>query len=318
MTVSRVLNNSGYVAAPMRERVEKAIADLGYVPNQVARSLRSRRTGTIALVLSDITNPFFTTVARGVEDAASDAGNLVLLCNTDEREDEESRYIRMLVEQRVDGILLVPARTGEESIRLARRHGIKVVILDRRSTDTDVDVVRCDSEAGAAELARLLLDLGHRSFAILAGPSGVSTTDDRVMAFQSVLQVSGCKASVFYGEFRVESGHKMVRDALSAEPRPTALFATNNFQSIGALQELHGMGLKVPEDVALVGFDDLPAAMVTFPFLTVASQPAYEMGRRAVDLLLRRLGEDIPSPREELILPATTIVRGSSGSKLGY
>src|SRR3712207_578426 len=181
ITVSRVINNSGYVTQGIRDRVQEAVRDLGYVPNTLARSLRSRRTHTLALMVSDLTNPFFTTMARGVADAASDAGFMVIVCNTDERADEERKYLRMLLEKRVDGVLLVPARSPEESIRTLREHDTAVVVLDRRVHENRADMVRCDSVEGAYRLGRLLVTLGHRAVAALAGPEGVSTSDDRAL-----------------------------------------------------------------------------------------------------------------------------------------
>ena len=310
MTVSRVVNNSGYVAQAVRTRVEAAVKELGYLPNQLARGLRSRRTGTLALLLTDVTNPYFTTVARGAEDAASDAGYLLLLCNSDEREDEEARYMRMLLEKQVDGVLLVPAKTGEASITLARQNGTPIVVLDRRSADPEVDVVRCDSTGGAHQLGELLWSLGHRDFAILAGPAEVSTVADRVQAFTAAVQG---RTSLLHGDFTQASGGEMTRKAMQHVPRPTALFATNNFIAFGALQAMRALDIRTPEDVALVGFDDLPAPLVTFPFLTVASQPAYEMGQRAIELLIRRLDAKEPLPPEEVILPTELVIRRSSG-----
>ncbi len=313
MTVSRVVNDSGYVAREVRERVEAAIAELGYVPNRVARSLRSRRTHTLALVLSDITNPFFTTVARGVEDAASAAGYMVVFCNTDERPDEEQRYVKLVLQQQVDGLLLVPARGAGEAVAAAARQGTPVVVLDRWPGDVAVDVVRCDSAGGAYRLGRLLAELGHRHVAILAGPEGVATSDDRVRGGLAALDAGGVAVRVLRGELTPAGGADLARQALAAAPRPTALLATNNFLTIGALKALGELGCRVPDDVAVVGFDDLPAAMVAFPFLTVVEQPAYAMGQEAVRLLLERLGDGAAAPVHEIVLPTEVVVRQSSG-----
>lgn len=318
ITASRVVNNSGYASREVRERVLRAAAELGYVPNQLARSLRSRRSDTLALLLSDITNPFFTTVARGVEDAASDAGYMVILCNTDESEDKERKYIDALLQKRVDGILLVPARDGLNSLRAAREQNVPLVVLDRRlpisTAEAGADVVRCDSLGGAYALTRLLLDLGHRRLALLNGPDGVSTAADRAAGFDQALREWGSDAmgTTLEGRFNQASGAEMAAQALALDPPPTALIAANNFIAIGALNELHRRGVAVPGQVALAGFDDLPAALVTFPFLTVASQPAYEMGQTATRLLIERLNGEIGGYRE-VILPFILEVRDSSG-----
>jgi len=315
MTVSRVVNQSGYVHRETRERVEAAIAALGYLPNQHARGLRSRRSGTIALIVTDITNPFFTTIARGVEDTVSAAGQMVLLGNTDEVEEEEYRYMKMLVQKGVDGVIFVPARRGEAALELARSNGVPVVILDRRSDASDVDVVRCDSWGGAFELGRLLCQNGHRRFTVLAGPTGISTSDDRVEGFSRAVEEfsPGAKLSVRYGRFSVRDGAALMGQALDEALPPTAVFAVNNFLAIGALTEARERRVGVPGDVALVGFDDLPSQLVTFPFLTVSAQPAYAMGVEAGTRLLRRI-EDPSLPCEKIVLPTRMVVRESSGS----
>ncbi len=315
ITVSRVINKSGYATQDVRERVEAAVTKLGYVPNALAGSLRSRRTNTIALVLSDITNPFFTTVARGVEDAASASGFLVIVCNTDEREDKEQKYVQMLLQKCVDGVLLVPARDASESIAAVQRHQTPVVLLDRRAPVTCVDVVRCDSEGGAYQLGRLLVSLGHRDIGILTGPEGVATSDERIRGCRKALAEAGLdgRYRLYHGELTQDGGAAMARQALAAVPRPTALFASNNFITIGALKALRHEGLRVPEDIALAGFDDLPEALVTFPFLTVVAQPAYEMGRKGVEVLLARLRSGTAEPFQEVVLPTELNIRRSTG-----
>lgn len=315
ITVSRVVNNSGYATAGIRSRVEAAIQELGYVPNTLAGSLRSRRTNTLALILSDITNPFFTTVARGVEDAASDAGFLVMVGNTDEREDKERTYVRMFLQKRVDGILLVPARSAAASLEFIGKQKTAVVLLDRRVPESSADVVRCDSEGGAYELGRLLASLGHRHIGILTGPEGVSTSDERIRGCCRALSEAGLADGwrVYHGELTQQSGRTMTEQALEDWPRPTALFASNNFIAIGAQKAMAERGLRVPEDIALVGFDDLPPALVTAPFLTVVGQPAYEMGRKGVEVLLDRLQGRAPEGHRDIVLPTELIVRGSSG-----
>ena len=165
ITVSRCINNSGYCGPETRKRVEAAITELGYVPNRLASGLRSKRTNTLALVLTDITNPYFTTIARGVEDVAGKAGYAVIFCNTDESISKEQIYVRMLLEKRVDGILLVPARSTPKSVALIQKHDIPVVVLDRRVPNIKTDLVCCDSEEAAYQLTRLLLSLGHRAIA---------------------------------------------------------------------------------------------------------------------------------------------------------
>jgi LacI family transcriptional regulator len=316
MTVSRVLNNSGYISQDTRERVEKAIAELGYVPNSLARSLRFKQTNTIALVLTDITNPFFTTIARGVEDTASEQGFSVIFCNTDESAPEEAEHLNVLVQKQVDGVLLVPACCSAESVSFLQGHKVPVVVLDRRISDIWVDLVRGESEQAAYQLVRHLLDLGHTRIAILSGPQVTSTAVDRVAGYRRAMVEAGLDAGaerVYHAQFTLESGYQMAQQVLATTPRPTALFAANNFIAIGAFRALRDVGLRVPEDMSLVAFDDLPASLVMEPFLTVAAQPAYEMGQKATELLLARLSGEGPADCQEIVLPTEVIVRRSSG-----
>ena len=305
ITVSRVINHNGYFTEETRERVQDAINQLGYLPNKLARSLRLRKTSMLALVLTDITNPFWTTVARGVEDAASDAGFNLILCNTDELDQEEEQYLTVLLERQVDGIILVPATNEPEPILLVQKQGVPVVIVDRRlDGELIADVVRSDSFGGAYELTRRLLGLGHRRIAMLAGPRDVSTAKDRVSGYLKALEDGRqpeSARSVFYGEFTIESGFRQAEQALTGSPRPTALFAANNFIAIGAYRAIREKGLSVPENVSLAGFDDLPQELVWEPFLTVAVQPAYEMGHRATELLLERMADGTQGAGEKVL-----------------
>jgi LacI family transcriptional regulator len=318
MTVSRVINQSGYASIEVRTRVMAAVEELGYMPNTLARSLRIRRTHTLALILTDITNPFFTTLARGVEDAASKAGYTVLFGNTDESEEKENHYLETILQKQVDGIMLVPAGGSALSVKHIRQCKTPLVLLDRQVAGETVDIVRCDSEDGAYRLTLLLIDLGHRQISLLNGPASVSTAADRAAGFCRAMLERGILApQVQYGAYTQDSGYAMSRLALSQQPRPTALIAANNFLAIGALKAIRDAHLEVPDDVAMVVFDDLPAAMVVDPFLTAAVQPAYEMGQRAAELLLSRLDGSETGPAKEIILPVELVVRHSSGPRLG-
>lgn len=314
ITVSRVINNKGYFTNETRDRVNTAIQALGYMPNSLARSLRSRKTHMLALILTDITNPFWTTVARGVEDAASDASFNVILCNTDESEVEQERYLQVMLEKQVDGVLLVPVGDPYHAIEFIHSQQVPLVILDRRLPGMlTVDVVRCDSEGGAYDLTRLLISLGHRSIAMLSGPRGISTSDDRVSGYHRALAEARRETEIIlYGEFTLESGYRMTQRALALQPRPTAIFAGNNFIAIGALKALRNANLQVPEEMTVVGFDDLPQAMIVDPFLTVASQPAYSMGHKATEVLIARLSGLAPETSEEIVFPTRIIERRSA------
>jgi LacI family transcriptional regulator len=315
MTVSRVINGSGYASPETRKRVQQAVGELGYVPNAVARHLRSRRTKTIALVLSDITNPFFTTIARGVEDAAARRGYAVMFANTDESESEEIQYLRMLAQRQIDGVLLVPAGSSGESFRLMRAQSIPVVVLDRRVSARHIDEVRCDSEHGAYQLVHYLIDLGHRRIAMISGRRNISTSVDRVAGYERALTEAGIEVDpdlVRYDSFSLRAGYERAKEILTVSPRATAIFAANNFIAFGALRALRESGLRVPDDMSLVTFDDLPDDWHDDPLLTVLAQPAYDVGRQAAELLLDRLEGRDKSKRRVILLPGELIVRRSS------
>lgn len=316
ITVSRVINNSGYISQETRYRVEQAISELGYVPNALARGLRSKRTNTLALVMTDITNPFFTNIARGVEDTASESGFSVIFCNTDESETEEYKYAQIMAQKQVDGILLVPACKKSRTVEFLKSIDIPAVLLDRRIPDLHIDTVRCDSIAGAYELVQLLIGLGHKRITVISGQRGVSTAEDRVFGYHQAMTEAGLEEheQVYFGSFTQACGYEFTKKAFAQPSPPTAFFGANNFISIGVMKALRDQKLRVPEDVTLVGFDDLPLPLfIDEPFLTVAVQPAYEMGKKATELLLNRLLGKAPEECREVILPIEIFQRKSSG-----
>jgi LacI family transcriptional regulator len=319
ITVSRVLNHSGYASEGTRTRVEAAVAELGYVPNTLARGLRSKRTNTLALVMTDITNPYFTLIARGVEDTASNSDYTVIFCNTDESESEEEKYLRILVQKQVDGVLLVPACSNSQSLKFLHSNEIPFVLIDRRVPGTQTDLVRSDSEQGAYNLTRHLIELGHKKIVTITGPSEVSTSQDRASGYQRAMSEAGLSEliQVYYGSFTQDSGYELTCKALTLHPRPTAIFGGNNFISIGIFKALRDASLTVPGDMSVVGFDDLPASLLINPILTVATQPAYQMGSQATELLLKRIAGQLPEATQEIVLPTELILRHSSGKPRG-
>jgi LacI family transcriptional regulator, galactose operon repressor len=315
ITVSRVINNSGYVSQTTRERVEAVVKELGYVPNTIARGLRSKRTHTLALIVTDITNSFFTSMARGVEDVAGASNYTVIYCNTDESETKEEKYANMLAQRQVDGVLLVPSCGNAKTIKFFEANDINVVVLDRRISGVNTDIVCSDSLDGANRLVKLLIGLGHRRIAIITGPKDVSTSADRVTGYQQALTEAGLNGNdlIYYGAFNEQSGYELTNQAMKQSPKPTAIFGGNNFIAMGAIKALHDQKLDVPGDISVVGFDDLPEAMFMKPFLTVARQRAYEMGQLATELLLKRISGELPQGHRELILPIEIMVRESIG-----
>ncbi len=315
ITVSRVINNSGYISQETKEKVEAAIIELGYVPNTLARGLRSKRTNSLALVVADITNPYFTSMARGVEDVAGSSGYSVIYCNTDESETKEDKYANILVQRQVDGVLLVPAGGNARTVRYLENNKIDVVVLDRRVPEKNTNLVCSDSVNGAKELTDLLIKLGHQQIAIITGPDNVSTSTDRVVGYRNSLEEAGLSANeqVYFGGFNQQTGYESTRIAMRSSQKPTAFFAANNFILIGVVKALRELNLKVPEDVSVVGFDDFPESMLIEPFFTVAIQPAYEMGQKAAELLIKQINGEIVDNSQTIILPTDIIVRRSAG-----
>lgn len=319
ITVSRVINNTDYVKEETRARVNAAIEELGYIPNTLGLSLRSKRTMTLAAVITDITNPFWTTVIRGVEDVAQTNGYSIILCNTDESEEKQEQYLQMLLRRRIDGILLVPASSDPEPIKLIKKQQVPVVVMDRHVPSVDVDIVRSDSEEGAYLITKHLLSLGHKRIAMLSGPQYISTSIDRVNGYRRAFSEAGLLESgeqVIWGEYTQNAGYKMAQQMLAEHPDITAMVTANNFIAIGAMKLLYERGVRVPEDIALVTIDDIPPAFTVSPFFTVAVQAASEMGKQAAQLLLNRVSGSLEAPCQEVILPVQMTIRTSSGERV--
>ncbi|GAB4514182.1 MAG: substrate-binding domain-containing protein [Anaerolineae bacterium] len=310
ITVSRVINKAGYISEETRQRVESAIAELGYVPNQLAQSLRYKKSNTLALILSDIINPFWMPVTRGVEDACSEHGLNVVLCNTDESQAKLENYVDVLLQRQADGFLLVPVSEDRHIIEKIHKQKVPLVLLDRRVPHVAADVVRSDSEDGALQLVQYLLALGHERIALLAGPRDVSTSLDRVTGYQRAMTAAQMPIDddlIQYGGYNQEHGYSTTARLLALPNPPTAFFGGNNLISLGILKCLYEQGYAVPRDFSVVSFDDMPPGLMVKPFLTAVTQSSYDMGYQAAQLLIRQInGEDIPDNRD-IVLPVELV-----------
>lgn len=322
MTVSRVINQPSRVAARTRMRVEQSIRELGFVPNALAQSLLRGRTHTLALLVSDISNPFFTQIARGVEDVAQRNGYTVIFGNSDESVEKERQYIQALLGRRIDGLLITAAGSNSRPmLDLLARHEKPFVLIDRAIEGVQADCVVGDSVGGARTLTHHLLTLGHRRIAMIHGPAAVQTAMDRRQGYEEALRAHGVAPDptlMVEGNFKRDGGYRAARQllALPLEQRPTAVFADNNFHAIGLIEALREAQLRVPDDMAVVCFDDIELASALHPFLTVAAQPARTFGTIAMQFLLERLdGAESPPPRK-VVLPPEFIVRESCGARL--
>jgi LacI family transcriptional regulator len=317
ITVSRALNNTGYVSLDTRQRIYAAVAELDYVPNAVASSLRSSKTQLLALLLTDVANPFWTTVARAVEDVAMEAGYGVMLCNTDEDRVKEARYLDLLLRRQIDGLVVAPTSESTQILRNLKKRGVPFVLMDRLVSGVQSDNVRGDSRGGANEMTRHLLSTGYRRIGMLSGPLTVSTAEERVAGYLDALTEAGVAADpalIFYGHYRASWSYQVTQELMSRHPAPDAIFAANNFIALGVLDALHAMSLRVPEDVAVVCFDDIPQYAASAPFLTTVVQPALEMGQVAARMLLDRLANP-DRPIQDIVLPTELIIRASCGCK---
>ncbi|GAC1384531.1 MAG: substrate-binding domain-containing protein [Herpetosiphon sp.] len=322
MTVSRVINHHARVAPETRQRVEQTIEELGYVPNALARGLLKGRTRTVALIVSDIGNPFFTSIARGVEDVAQRNAYGIILGNSDESVEKEHHYVNIMLQNRVDGLLIAPAGRGSRKILdVLRLRGTKFVLIDRDVEGIESDIVEGDNILGSRVLTEHLLRLGHHRIALASGPHTVSTARDRRVGYEQALRAWQIKPDpllLFESEYTRSGGRSSSEQLLQlpVEQRPTAIVAANNFLAIGVIEGLRAAHIDVPRDMAVVSYDDIELASALHPFLTVVAQPARTFGTIAMQFLLDRLdGNDDPSPRT-VVLPPQLIVRESCGTGL--
>lgn len=317
-TVSRVLNGSTAVAPRTRRKVLRSIDRLAYHTDAVARSLRRGRTQTLGLLFSNIYNPSFVAELRGVDEVVRPAGYTVLLSNSDESLEQEQKLARTLLEHRVDGVLFIPVGDGSvETLRAFRSARVPCVVLNR--TLPDADVVAYDNRGGGKIAADHLIRLGHRRLGLITARQSVATARERREGCLSAMAEAGLPPDALLAEeagFDLASGHAAVRRLFerSAENHPTALIATTNFATLGALRALSELGLAVPSDVALVGFGDLDwSSAIQPPLTTVAADPRL-LGRRAATLLLERWGTEPDRPAQCELFPMELRVRSSCGA----
>jgi DNA-binding LacI/PurR family transcriptional regulator len=317
-TVSRVLNAAPNVSGETRLRVEQAIETLKYQPSRVARRLRTQGGPgqMIGLLVPDIQNPFYVEVVRGVEDRAYANRCGVMMCNFAQTEEKEHFFLDIMRHERVDGLIVAPARSDDRKVMEVVRSGIPVVCVDRGLKDADVDMVVVDNVEGARGAVEHLIRLGHRRIAYVAGLPQIPSTNERLDGYRAALDAAGITPDaslIRHGNSKHESGRDLTAELLDMPEPPTALFTGNNLITLGALETIHRRGLRIPEDVALVGFDDMYWATSLNPPLTAVSQPGYEIGRRAADLLFQRVAEP-HRPPAKVVLKTTLIVRRSCGA----
>jgi LacI family fructose operon transcriptional repressor len=315
-TVSRVLSNGLHVRPEVRERVMATVERLGYRPNLVARSLRSQQSSTIGLIVSDISNPFFTAISRAVEDTAYGQGFSVLLCNTDENPEKEAIYLNLMRDTAVAGAIMSPTRQTIANFADSN-FPFPIVVVDRSISNGDVDAVLLDNVDAAYRLITHLIEQGYRRIAALC--SEMSTGLERQLGYEKALRAHGLAPKSEYMKYvppKAEAGYAATLKMLDLAEPPDALFTINGLLAEGALQAIRERNLTIPDDIALVTFDETTWSSLVQPAITLIAQPTYEIGKTAAELLMQRIA-DPARPTRQVILKGQLLVRGSSVPQLG-
>jgi LacI family transcriptional regulator len=313
-TAARAMGGYGYVSEARRRRVEQAAEELGYRPNDIARALASGSTKTIGLIVGDIENPFFATLARGVADVVESEGYTLLLANSDENIEREQRAVEAFRTRLVEGIIIAPV-TGSDSAHL-RQGGWPVVCVDRSIRGVDVDTVTVTNARGARMAVEHLLALGHSRIGVVTDSAEIPSTAQRLRGYRTALRNAGIEVDEdlisVAALSTLSGGHAAARDLLERPDRVGAVFTTSNFMTAGAVRALRELDLQMPDDVALVAFDDLEWTTIIEPPITVIAQPVLELGTVAGQRILARVAGD-KGPAQQIRLPTELVVRGSCG-----
>jgi len=316
-TVSYVVNGTRNVALKTAKRVRIAMEELNYHPNATAQSLRTRTTHVIGAVVSDITNPFFAAVIRGAEDCARENGYSLLICNTSEKLEHELVYLQLLSRRRIDGMLLAPTGKSDEMISRLIDRGMHIVFIDRKPGGIKAPSVLSENEEGAYQATHHLISLGHTRIGIVVGLPAVSTTKERLHGYEQALSEAGLpfdRELVTYGGSQIDGAERACSELFDLSDPPSAVFAGNNLMTIGVMKQLRALGIRCPQDVSVVGFDDFEWATCFDPTLTMVAQDPYRIGFTAIDQLFKVLSGKRLRVIETRI-PTHLIVRGSTSSR---
>ncbi len=333
-TVSHVINETRFVRDETRQRVLEAIEALNYYPSAIARGLATNSTQTVGLVISDIANPFFTAVARGVESEMNRHGYHTIFSNTDEDSPREEKYLQMLSGRRIDGLIIAPTGVPSKTLFQMAEASLPIILLDREAPGLNAPLISVDNEGGGYEATKYLIELGHQRIGVLTGMESISTQEDRVNGYRRAMDEANIPVDEnlivranprFYHnrpdliplsppEFitnnqMTPTAYFALQSLLDLTDRPTALFVTNNQMTLGTLYALRERGLNCPNHISLISFDDHDWASLFSPPLTVVRQPTYELGQTAAKLLMTLIDDQTPPPRT--ILPVEFVIRES-------
>lgn len=313
-TVSRVLSGKGGVSEELAEKVRQAVAELGFRPNRVARGLRRQHTQTIGVIVTDISNPFFTSVLQSIEAVLESSRHVLLLCNSDEQPGREKLHLDTLLAEGVAGIILAPTRSDAHRYQHIIDSGIPIVTIDREVHGLRADSVTINNIEAARLAVNHILELGHTRIGLITGPSHATTSVDRKKGYLQALKDGGIRPDSDYiqtADYKQAGGLLAMCRLLALPNPPTAVMVLNNLMTLGALQAIHERRLAIPADIALIGFDDMPWAASLQPPITVVAQPTYALGEAAAQLLLHRISNP-DRPVHKMMLEANLIVRAST------
>ncbi len=311
-TVSHVVNDTRHVSPKVHERVTLAIRELGYVPNAMARSLKSNTTSTLGMLIPNSSNPYFAEIVRIVEDRCFAAGYTLVLCNTDDEPHRQSVYLQVLAERRIDGLIVVSTGAGDDHSLAEQLHRLRVptVLVDREIADPSCDLVETAHMQGGLLAVRHLLSLGHKRIACIGGPVGVMPSEQRIEGWRMALAETGTTPDIanadtllWRGGFTSQGGYEAMHAILRTEKKPSAVFVCNDLMAIGALRAAHESGVHVPDELSIVGFDDIELSAYTSPPLTTVAQPKERIGALAVDMLLERVSGKRRDARKVVLQP---------------
>jgi DNA-binding LacI/PurR family transcriptional regulator len=313
-TISRVLANKQYIKKSTRDKVLNAIDELGYQPSRIARSLRVNSSQIIGLLVSDIQNPFFTTLARAVEDIAFANDYAVFLCNTDEDINKESIYIDLMISERVAGMIITPtSERNSPCKKIIDNHKTPIVVVDRQVLGCDVDTVVLNNKKGAYDLVKHFIEKEHKRIGIIVGHAEITTGRERYLGYESALKEKNIPILpelIKFGSPKEDVGYMYTNELLDLEDPPTALFLGNNLLTMGALRAIDERGLTVSKDISIGAFDETAWSKLIKPPLTVVTQPTYEIGIKSAELLLSRI-KNPSKPTEFIQFEPQIIIRSS-------
>jgi LacI family transcriptional regulator len=315
-TVSHVVNGTRFVSERTREKVLSAVEKLRYVPSATARALKTKRSHIVGMIMPSNSNPFFAEVVRGVEDVCFEEGYNLILCNSDDSFEKQSRYVRVLNERKVDGLVVLSLGNDSAMNKLLFDSELPHVFVDRaKGHALGADVVQVDHALGGYLAAKHLLSLGHTRIGCIAGPQLLPQVRLRIKGYKKALKEFGIDpitSPIREGGFTIEGGYAAMQDLLSLHPRPTAVFACNDLMAMGGLCATSSLGLAVPGDVSVIGFDDIPLARYTTPPLTTVGQPTMDIGKLAAKMLVSRIINPALPARRQLLLPSLQVRKSTA------